>query len=47
MRVVGFYGAAHCGAGHAAVLTKAGAAVVFADMAGLPAIVAQTQREFA
>lgn len=40
MRGFGFVGASHCGPGHAALLTAAGAERVFDDMAELPALLA-------
>ncbi len=40
MRVLGFAGGAHCGAGHEGHLRQAGATDVFADMAHLPRLIA-------
>ena len=39
MKVLGFYGGSHCGAGHAETLRQAGADLVFADMHQLPELI--------
>ncbi|MBC9878096.1 HAD family hydrolase [Bradyrhizobium sp. INPA01-394B] len=39
MKVFGFYGGSHCGAGHAETLRQAGADLTFADMHQLPELV--------
>jgi len=39
MKVLGFYGGCHCGAGHAETLRRAGADLTFSDMHQLPELV--------
>jgi beta-phosphoglucomutase-like phosphatase (HAD superfamily) len=39
MKVFGFYGGSHCGAGHAETLRQAGADLTFSDMHQLPELV--------
>ena len=39
MKVLGFYGGSHCGAGHAETLRQAGADLAFADMHQLPELI--------
>jgi HAD superfamily hydrolase (TIGR01509 family) len=39
MKVFGFYGGSHCGAGHAEILRQAGADLTFSDMHQLPELV--------
>ena len=45
MKVFGFYGGSHCGAGHAEPLRQAGADLTFGDMHQLPDLVRRVAAE--